>query len=268
MFTEETKNGITYMRSDAIDVFHAFSTRFGGASTGDFASLNLGSNRGDSPEAVHENYRRFCALFGAGEDGCCTTRQVHGAAVKTVTHYDRHAFMRDNPYEADGIVTAEKNLPLFCFTADCVPVLLWDSRGLAAGAVHCGWKSSVADILKNAVSAMEDLGAKLQFIKAALGPAIGSCCFETDADVPEAIEKYLGGDTEGLWRKAPGGKFMVDLRKANARRLVQLGVPEESIDISGECTFCLHEKYWSARYTGKNGLNRGSMAAGIVLEGE
>ena len=146
-----------------------------------------------------------------------------------------------------------------------MPVLLCDKTGAAAGAVHCGWRSSAQDILGETVSAMKSLGAKPESICAALGPAIGRCCFETDNDVPEALSAYLGGETEGIWERKENGKYLVDLRKANARRLMQLGIPEENIDISGECTVCRHEKYWSARYTNRCRIPRGSMVAGIVL---
>ena len=80
--------------------------------------------------------------------------------------------------------------------------------------------------------------------------------------MPEAVEKYLGGETEGLFEKKPNGKTHVDLRGANARRLVQLGLEADNIDVSDECTMCLPEKYWSHRAT--DGV-RGSMAAAIVL---
>lgn len=254
------------MKSGLIEAVHGFSTRFGGVSEGDYASLNFGSNRGDDPAAVAGNYSRWCeTVFGVGKNGACVTKQVHGNVVKTVTESDCHECMGEVPYEADGLVTGIKGLPIFCFTADCVPALLWDAEGSAAAAVHCGWKSSVADILGNAVVSMETLGAEAQNIRAALGPAIGRCCFETDADVPEAISLWLGGDTAGLWDEAPGGKYMVDLRAANARRLMQLGLAPENIDVSGECTFCSHEKYYSARYTGRHGLQRGSLCAGIML---
>lgn len=251
------------MRSTLIPARHAFTTRYGGVSRGAFSSLNLGSNRGDEPEAVRENYRRVCALMGAGVDDCAVTKQVHGNAVRVVTREDKHVCMSPVPYEADGIVTAEKCLPIMCFTADCVPVLLWDGENSVAAAVHCGWRSSAADILGVAVSKMLSLGARAESIRAAIGPAIGRCCFETDDDVPNAIVKYLNGDTDGLFDRTERGKTMVDLRAANARRLVQLGLDGRNIDISDECTVCSHDKYWSHRYTKGE---RGSQAAVIVLE--
>ena len=261
-FIENNENGLVYMSSTLIGARHAFTTRFGGVSTGIFSSLNLGSNRGDDPEAVRENYRRVCALMGAGVDEAAVTRQVHGAVVRMVSAADRHVCLSAVPYEADGLVTAEKNLPLLCFTADCVPALLCDAEAGVIAAVHCGWRGSVGDILKNAVEAMCALGAKPASICAALGPAIGKCCFETDDDVPQAVEAYLGGDAEGLFVRRADGKTLVDLRGANKRRLVQLGLREEHVDVSEECTFCSHDKYWSHRYTRGR---RGSQAAAIVL---
>ena len=261
-FIEHNKDGLIYMSSDQIAARHAFTTRYGGVSQGDFASLNLGANRGDDPAAVRENYRRLCALMGVGIDGMAVTKQVHGNVVRIVTEEDRHVCMGPVPYEADGIVTNVKGLPILCMVADCVPVLLWDGEHGVAGAIHCGWRSSVTDILKNAVEQMETLGAEREKIHAAIGPAISACCFETDDDVPAAIEKYLSGNTEGLFTHRPDGKTMVDLKEANARRLVMLGLKRENIDISDECTMCSHEKYWSHRDTKGR---RGSQAAFIVL---
>lgn len=262
-FEEINEGGLVYMRSTLIPARHAFTTRYGGVSRGEFASLNLGSNRGDDPEAVRENYRRVCALMGAGIDDCAVTKQVHGSVVRVVTKADRHVCMSTVPYEADGLVTNERGLPIMCFVADCVPALLCDGEHSVIAAVHCGWRSSVADILGETVKKMCALGAKPESIHAAMGAAIGRCCFETDDDVPEAVEKYLGGETAGLFDRRADGKTMVDLRAANARRLIQLGLKAENIDLSQECTMCSHEKYWSHRYTKGR---RGSQAAAIVLD--
>ena len=261
-FIENRENDLVYMTSSVIGVPHAFTTRYGGVSDGIFSSLNLGSNRGDDPEHVRENYRRVCALMGVGIDEAAVTKQVHGNVVRVVTERDRHVCMSAVPYEADGLVTSVRSLPLMCFTADCVPVLLCDSAHGVIAAVHAGWRSSVSDILGNAVKEMCALDARKENLCAALGPAIGKCCFETDDDVPAAVAVYLGGETEGLFVRRGDGKTLVDLRGANKRRLLQLGLREENIDVSDECSFCSHEKYWSHRYTKGQ---RGSQAAAIVL---
>ena len=266
MFNEnKSESGLVYMTSSVIPAVHAFSTRFGGVSKNGFETFNISVSRGDDPNDVRENYRRWCALFSAGVDDCCVTSQVHSNAVRVVTGEDRHICGTDVPYEADGLVTGEKGLPIFCFVADCVPVLLCDREGNAAGAVHCGWRSSAADILGNAVGEMTALGARSENICAALGPAIGRCCFETDEDVPLALAEYLQGDVDGLWNRREDGKYLVDLREANVRRLLQLGLKRENIDVSEECSVCSHEKYWSARYTTRHHQVRGSLVDGIVL---
>ena len=254
------------MTSSVIPARHLFTTRYGGVSTGDYASLNLGSNRGDAQENVAENYRRLAALFGVGRDDCAVTKQVHGTEVRVVTSADKHICGSKTPYEADGLVTTERGLPILCFVADCVPALLCDAEHGVIAAVHCGWRSSVADILGVTVEKMCALGAEPESICAAMGASIGRCCFETDDEVPDAVKKYLGCDAEEFFDRRPGGKTMVDLRAANAMRLRQLGLRAENIDVSHECTMCSHEKYWSHRYTQRMGQGRGSLAAGIVLD--
>ena len=143
-------------------------------------------------------------------------------------------------------------------------MLLCDDTHGVVGAVHCGWRSSVADILGNAVEKMCGLGASAETISAAIGPAISKCCFEVGQEVIDAAERWLQGNTAGLYEPEAGTeeKFLLDLKGANARRLLQLGLRPEHIAISDECTMCAHEKYWSHRYT--NG-QRGSQGALIVL---
>ena len=277
MFLENNENGLVYMTSDLLPFRHMFTTRYGGVSTGHLASLNLIGGHGDRPENIRENFTRVTALLGVGPDDCCVTKQVHGNVVRIVTKADRHVCLSEVPYEADGIVTAEPGLPVFCFTADCVPVLLCDPVHKVVGAVHCGWRSSVADILGNAVAAMRTLGAEPHDIRAAIGPAIGACCFETHGEVPEAIEAWLGKEEAAPYFRTVSNstfhfahstleqKFLVDLRGANSRRLRQLGLSADHIDISEECTFCSHDKYWSHRYT--KGLRGGQAACIMIPEG-
>ena len=264
-FTEHRHpNGVIFTTASVIQTRHCFSTRFGGVSTGHLSSLNLGSNRGDVPENVFRNYDLLGEAAEIPVRHMAFTKQVHGREVRVATEDDVHVFGTDVPYEADGLVTDVPGLALACFTADCVPVLLCDTEHGVIAAIHCGWRRSVADILCSAVEKMCALGADPRTICAALGPAISRCCFEVGTEVVEATERYLGGDTEGLYVPETGvsGKYLLDLKAANARRLMQLGVREEHIMISDECTMCSHEKYWSHRFTG--GM-RGSQGAMIVL---
>ena len=261
-FAEMSYKELMYMKAPTIAYNHCFTSRLGGVSSGYLESLNLGENRGDDEENVRENYRRVLEAMGLPEQNLCFTKQVHGREVRVVTDADRRELFTPFKYEADGIVTNVPNLPLICFTADCVPVLLCDIEAGVAAAVHCGWRSTVADILGNAVDKMIGLGALPESICAGIGPAIDMCCFETGPEVPEGIEKLLGSDAAGTSFPIGGGKYMVDLKEANRRRLLQLGLSDKNISVSDECTFCNSERYWSHRQTGGE---RGSQAALIVI---
>ena len=264
-FDQTEKNGVVYMTSSVIKARHCFTTRYGGVSEGHLASLNLGENRGDEPENVRENYRRLAAATGIDTSRIAFTKQVHENAVQIVSSTDTRALFEPSKYTADGVVTAERGVTLICYTADCVPVLLCDAENGVIGAVHCGWRSSVADILGVAVGKMLTLGAQTDKICAAIGPAISKCCFEVGGEVIDAAREYLGGAADEFYtaREGVAGKYFLDLHGANARRLIQLGLKRENISISDECTMCKSEKYWSHRVTRGE---RGSQAALIVLE--
>ena len=265
-FTEHNQHGVVYLTAPNITARHAFTTRYGGVSGGIWSSLNLGENRGDAPENVIENYRRVKEATGIPTDHMAFTRQVHGKIVRVVTEEDVHTLMTPVPYEADGVVTNLPGLAITCFIADCVPLLLHDPVHKVVGAVHCGWRSTVQDIMAEAVAQMQTLGTDPADLQAAIGASIGACCFETGPEVPEAVYELLPDDHDGIVRpgKAPE-KFYVDLREAIRRRLVQLGLRPENILVSQECTMCQTEKYWSHRATdGK----RGHQAAMIVLDQE
>ena len=123
-FTERKKGGLVYMTAPVITANHAFTTRCGGVSEGGLASLNLGFNRGDERERVIENYRILGAALGMDVMRAAYTKQVHGTHVRLVTDADRCGPTDPAPCDADGLVTSVKGLPIFCFTADCVPLLL------------------------------------------------------------------------------------------------------------------------------------------------
>ena len=156
---EQTKQGVTFFQSDGMaaagGVVHGFSTRKGGVSQGMWESLNLGPSRGDDPDHVRENYRRFFAAIGADGRQFAMTNQVHGGVVRCVTTADVKADPYDKvSYEADGLMTDLPGTALVVFSADCGIILLYDPENRAAGAVHAGWRGCAAGILEKAAEAM------------------------------------------------------------------------------------------------------------------
>ena len=251
------------VKSSIITYPHGFSTKIGGVSEGIFDSLNLGMNRGDDEEKVKENYKRFLASCGIDTEKFVCGKQVHGNEVMMVYPEDaREPYGYDTLFEADGYVTNHPGVPLAVFTADCIPLLLADENNSVIASVHCGWRSTVADIEKAAIDKMLILGAEIDTIKACIGPAIGKCCFEVGGEVIAEVEKLLAGSTYGLYEKKENGKYMLDLKEALKRRLLQIGLLECNIEIIDDCTMCNPEKYWSHRFT--NG-ERGSQASIIMI---
>ena len=259
--------GVTYLSAEAFEqaggVVHGFSTRLGGVSTGIYESLNLGSTRGDDPERVRENYRRFFAAVGAGLSTVAMTNQVHSDVVRPVTTADIKAGLLDQePYEADGLVTDIPGVALVIFSADCLPVLLYDPVRRVIAAVHAGWRGTAAGIVERAVEKMAFYGCRPEDILAAIGPGISQCCFETHEDVPNAMTAALGVQATPYLAPMENGKFRVDLKGLNALRLRRAGLLPEHIACSSECTACHPERYWSHRATQGE---RGSQAAVIQL---
>lgn len=256
-------SNVVFHKGRVIASNHGFSTRVGGVSKGMFESLNLGMKRGDSDSNVIENYRRFFDAANITNESFVCGNQVHGVNVHVATKADlRKALEPGRVIEADGFVTKEANVPLVIFTADCVPVLLEDKENHVIGAVHCGWKSTVADIEKEAIDKMTGLGAKPVNISAEIGPSIDRCCFEVGPEVIEAVNALLKEDSSYLYSKKENGKYMLDLRGVVKKRLLQLGLKEENIEDVGECTMCHPDLYFSHRYTQGN---RGSLATVIEL---
>lgn len=250
-------------KSSVISALHGFSTRLGGVSDGMYKSLNLGMKRGDDDYRVIENYRRFFEAVGIKTREFVCGNQVHKSYVHIASREDaRPALGPGEVIEADGYVTREKDLPLVIFTADCVPLLLEDSVKGVIGAIHCGWRSTVADIENEAIKKMVSLGANPSDIHAAIGPAIDMCSFEVGEDVVEAVENLLKENSCSFYNKKENGKYMLNLRGVVKERLIELGVKEENIEIVGGCTMCNHDRYFSHRYT--NGA-RGSLASVISL---
>lgn len=254
------RGSFEYLIAENIPVSHGFTGRMGGVSEGYLESLNLGMHRGDDPKNVEKNYEIVGNALGFNPKNLVFANQIHSNIVRVVTDKDCLGSLSHRDYpECDGLVTNTPGVGLAVFTADCTPILFHDPVTGAVGACHAGWRGTAADIAGKTVRAMvENYGCDPQNIRAAIGPNIKQCCFETDRDVPDAMIAALGKAAEA-WVEARGQKYYVNLTAINALFLRRAGV--ERIEWSTECTHCRPDRYWSARITGNQ---RGSQGALIL----
>jgi len=207
------------------------TTRAGGVSAGDYASMNLGVHSGDAPENVARNRSIVRAHLPADP---LWLAQVHG------THVVDPAIAFESP-RADGATTTQPDRVCVVLTADCMPVFLCDAYGRSVAVAHAGWRGLAAGVLENAVHA---LGVPREDVHAWMGPAIGPDAFEVGAEVREAFLAADAGAGEAF-RSHREGKYMADLYALARRRLERAGV--ESIHGGGFCTFHERERFFSYR---------------------
>ena len=257
----QTLGTLEYLVAEGISVPHCFTTRFGGVSTGHLTSLNIGMHRGDNPENVAKNHEILANALGYDVKKSVLSHQVHTDVVRIVTENDCLGLDHHLQPECDGMITNTPGLALVVFTADCTPILLHDPITGAVGAVHAGWRGTAMDIAGKAVEAMKNtFGCDPKNIRAAIGPNIGFCCFQVDAEVPTAMKETFGEAVEEFIRPS-GDKYYVNLKEINRHALRRVGV--QCVDMSTDCTACSHERFWSHRVT--RGL-RGSQGAIIVCK--
>lgn len=215
-------------------VVHGFSTREGGVSAAPWASLNLGGSVGDDPAAVEENLLRLAGAAGIRRGAFRGAVQVHGDRVLEVGQGPH-----DPATEADALLTGTPGLAVAVKTADCVPILLFDRHTGAAAAVHAGWRGTAAGIVRRAVLALAARGSDPAHVLAAIGPAIGRCCYVVS---PELAADFAARHPEGVVQ----GRHL-DLPEANRRLLREAGVPDEQIDVLHRCTSCEGRLFFSHR---------------------
>lgn len=252
-----------YLKSEILSKIdtaeHFFTTKTGGYSNGKITGLNLGFRVGDNPDSVKRNYIQISQDFGIPFKKITAAKQVHSADIRIVTETECGYGVNhlDKTFEADGLITNCKNIPIMVFYADCVPILLIDETVGVIAAIHSGWRGTVAKIARTAVLLMnEKFGAQPQNIKAAIGPSIGKCCFETGEEVASNFE-------DAFVSCLPEGKFKVDLWGANKQMLLETGLSSNNIEILQMCTMCHHELLYSYR---AHGGATGRMGALIMLK--
>ena len=240
----------------------AFSTRLGGVSEGKLSGLNLGFAKPEPRANVQENYRRFLSALHLPPEKIVLTVQKHTDILLEDAHrYVGHGWDSDAQIVADAEMTDQPGCVLVKLTADCVPVLLYAPDVHAIAAVHDGWRSTVQKLAqKTALAMCRRYHADPSKMLAAIGPSIGSCCFEIDELVADLFCDAFSSDI--LHQTAPH-KWHADLWECNIRQLVDAGLKRENISLCGICTKCADPPiFYSYR---REGAPCGSLAAVIAL---
>ncbi len=247
---------------------HGFSTRSGGVSTVYMGSrggdepgafdldLNLGWTKEDDPANVAENRRRLVeAVSGSRETALVTLRQVHSADSLIVFDTAEAASFADAAgratREADGLMTAVPGLLLGVQTADCVPILVADTRRHAIAAFHAGWRGTAARIVEKGIARMaSEFGSRREDLIAAVGPSIGVCCYIVGEEVQTTFAANFSYGPE-LFRRDSTNRTHLDLWEANRRQLLDAGVAAQNISLVGGCSGCAglpgRRRYFSHR---------------------
>jgi YfiH family protein len=236
--------------ADYPEIIAAMSTRIGGVSSAPF-DLNLSFSVGDDERNVRRNREMFFGSLGIGLTEIAVPQQVHGSMVLQADAPGRYP-------ACDGLVTATPRIFLCVTFADCVPILLYDPKLRVVAAVHAGWRGTVAAVVRLAIHALTDLfRVSPEDLRVFIGPAADSCCYFVGEDI--------AGKFPGDCVRENGGRWYVDLKKANRRHLVESGIDEEHIEISPFCTISNPSLFHSYR---RERERSGRMMAVIGLTGK
>lgn len=207
-------------------------------------------------EAIKTNRALLSSVLEVPDDNLFIPSQVHKDRVVRV----RQSTSREELLETDGLITNEKGVCLAVLTADCVPILLYDRKNKAVGAIHSGWRGTVAKILEKTLLKMQlAFGTRGEDLVACIGPSICQDSYEVGEEVASQFYKEFGSQS-GLLAPQPGNKAKVDLWKANKLQLLSFGLPESQLEIANICTMKQNQHFFSARKG-----DSGRFASGIML---
>ena len=221
------------------------TTRVGGVSDVPFDEFNVGKHVGDDPEAVRQN-RRILGEMVNEEVEFCWLHQVHGTEVVRASR----VLASQTPVEADACISRTPGLACVVMTADCLPVLICDSRATVVAAVHAGWRGLASGVLEATMEAMKRPADELM---AWLGPAIGPDVFEVGDDVLKAFEARVENALRYFSPSPmnPDTRWVADLYGLARQRLTNAGVT--TIFGGGACTYSDEKRFYSYRRDGKTG---------------
>ena len=261
---------LNILRASPLSTFpwlvHGFSTRPGGFSRAyGGTALNLGFTKDDSKAAVERNRAAFSRELTSGSWPLVTLRQVHSDTIRFVEAPSKSQLV------GDGLLTSTPGLLLAIQTADCLPIILVDSKRRAVGVFHAGWRGTLKRMVEKGVGEMRRrFGTRPADLRAVIGPGVHGCCYQVGNEVREQFESQfayaakLFREVEErdpvrdkypmlfLTARPPGHselpkKIFLDLVEANRQQLLAAGVPAKSIEASPLCTSCNTDLLFSYR---------------------
>jgi polyphenol oxidase len=285
-WTLRRANGLGILEVSALSTLdwlvHGFSTRPGGTSGLEDEGgrekaervLNLAFTNWDDRARVERNRRKFSAAIGAAKMQMATLEQMHSDIVQEIAS----PLLPASP-KGDAMFTGQPGLLLAVQTADCIPILLADTRTRAVSAVHSGWRGTLKRIAEKTLGRMRmEFGTRPDDVIAALGPGIRVCCYEVGPQVvrefaaqfpfardwfDRPFDAAVAGENDANWlpwltRAAPGHapearRLHLDLIAANRAILIDAGLPRQRIFDSGLCTACRTDLFFSYRKAHKTG---------------
>ena len=268
------KNQVEYLTFPSFDqtgiVRHLFSTRKGGVSQGQFASMNLSYTRGDEAENVTKNFERIAQTLGCQLSDFVLSDQTHEDRVRLVMREDAGKGITKTRdfFETDGMITNQPGIVLATFYADCVPLFFLDPVNKAIGLTHAGWRGTVRKIASKTITAMQkEFGSDPAEILVGIGPSICSNCYEVGEDVASEFQSIFHNEEElcQVLSKQDQGKYKLNLWEANRLILQSVGVPLKHITTTDLCTACNHEILFSHRASGGK---RGNLGAFLGINPE
>lgn len=236
---------ITYNQKFKID----YSTKI---NSQDFISGFTTKEWGDCQNV--ENITNFLSKNNIAYDKLIIPEQVHGDSVyklDTGIHIEK----------TDGVITSQNNIVLTVITADCVPIIFADKKGGIIGVSHQGWKGTFKRLAVKMIDKMVEAGAKKENIIAAIGPAIGDCCYDIEEERYELLSKAFPDYSDKIFRKR-NGKIYLNLSYLNYLQLSDSGIKKSNIDFFPFCTSCQKDKFYSYRRDSKETF--GEMVSFIV----
>ncbi|ACE06467.1 hypothetical protein Aasi_1128 [Candidatus Amoebophilus asiaticus 5a2] len=199
---------------------HGFFTRIGGVSTSVYSSLNCQANCNDNPENIVTNQSLVCSAVGFNYNDLRILDQIHSASVITIHNKEKTT----SCLQADALVTSLSGILLGIRTADCVPILFFDSKNKVIAAAHAGWKGTVAGVIENTILAMQNLGAEVPNILTSIGPCIQQSFYEIDQAFYGGIVEQNNSYERFFIRSKQADHYMFDLPGYCVEKLQQVGV--------------------------------------------